>query len=60
MTKSSTEAELVAVDDTMTFVMWVKKFFKWQVKDLKESLSTKNIGKHVILEQDNTSVIHLE
>ena len=26
MTKSSTEAKLVAVDDAMTFVIWAKKF----------------------------------
>ena len=29
MIKSSTEAELVAVDDAMTFRMWVKHFFEW-------------------------------
>ena len=26
-TKSSTEAELVGVDDTMAFVLWMKLFF---------------------------------
>ena len=26
-TKSSTEAEIVGVDDAMTFVMWMKHFF---------------------------------
>ena len=30
-TKSSTEAELVGVDDAMTFVMWIKHFFESQV-----------------------------
>ena len=44
MTKSRTEAELVAVDDAMTIVMWAKHFFEWQVKDLKESSSTKIWG----------------
>lgn len=56
MTKSSTEAELVVVDDAITFVMWAI-FFKWQVKDLKELLSITELGKHVILEQNNTSAI---
>ena len=28
VTKSSTESELVAVDDAMTFVMWAKHFFE--------------------------------
>ena len=36
MTKSSTKAELVAVDDVMTFVTWAKQFFEWQAKDLKK------------------------
>ena len=29
VTKSSTEAELVGVDDAMTFVMWAQYFFLW-------------------------------
>ena len=33
-TKSSTEAELVGVDDVMTFVMWMKHFFESQVAEL--------------------------
>ena len=33
-TKRSTEAELVGVDNAMTFVMWMKHFFQTQVKDL--------------------------
>ena len=31
-TKSSTEDELVRVDDAMTFVMWIKDFFESQVR----------------------------
>ena len=31
-TKSLTKAELVEVDDTMTFVMWMKYFFESQVR----------------------------
>ena len=30
--KSSTEAELVGVDDTMIFVMWINHFFESQVR----------------------------
>ena len=33
-TKSSTKAELVGVDNAMTFVMWMKHFFQSQVKGL--------------------------
>ena len=35
-TKSSTEAELVGVDDAMTFVMWMKHFFESQLKQIDE------------------------
>ena len=35
-TKNLTEAELVGVDDAMTFVMWMKHFFESQVKDLND------------------------
>ena len=31
-TKSSSEAELVGVDNAMTFIMWMKHFFESQVK----------------------------
>ena len=34
ITKNSTEAELVGVDDAMTFVMWTKYFFESQVKSI--------------------------
>ena len=60
VTKSSIGSELMAFDNAMTFVMWAKHFFEWQVKDLKEMSSIKQLGKHVILEQDNTSAIQLE
>lgn len=33
VTKSSTEAELVGVDDTMTFVMWTQYFFSRAYKE---------------------------
>ena len=39
-TKSSTEAELVGVDDAMNFVVWSKLFFDWQFKDYNPSTLT--------------------
>ena len=55
-TKSSTEAELVKVDDVMTFVMWMKHFFQSQVEGLKDP-KLNQYGKHIIIKQDNTSAI---
>ena len=58
--KSSTEAELIAVDDAMTFVMWMKNFMMEQIKSLPLKSKLKTIGKENIIEQDNTSAIQLE
>ena len=55
VTRSSTKAELVAVDDAMTFVMWAKNFLEWQARDLSDDSKMKHVGKNVIIEQDNTS-----
>ena len=60
-TKSSTEAELVAVDDSLNFVVWVKQlFFGWQMQDYKEDNKIKMLGRKNIIQQDNTSAIQLE
>ena len=59
-TKSSTEAELVGVDDAMNFVVWTKLFFDWQMQHHEEGMKSKEIGKTNILLQDNTSAIQLE
>ena len=48
-TKSSTEAELVAADDTMNKLLWSKQFMEEQGYDVT-----------VTLMQDNTSAIQLE
>ena len=37
VTKSSTEAKLVGVDNVMTFIMWAKYFFQDQTKDLPDT-----------------------
>ena len=58
-TKSSTEAELVGVDNAMTFVMWMKHFFQSQVEGLNDP-KLNQYGKHIIIEQDNTSAIQLK
>lgn len=59
-TKSSTEAELVGVDDAMTFVMWMRHFFQSQVRHLNDTSVLKPLGENVVIEQDNTSAIQLE
>ena len=60
VTKSSTEAELVGVDDAMTFVMWARYFFTKQTKTLPDTLELKDLGNHNMIEQDITSTIQLE
>jgi hypothetical protein len=59
-TKSSTEAELVGVDDSLNMVMWSKLFMEYQMKDHKEGERTKLLGKTTIIQQDNTSAIKME
>ena len=48
-TRSSTEAELVACDDTVTQVLWTRNFLKEQGHETK-----------TYMKQDNTSAIQLE
>ena len=60
VSRSSTEAEVIAMDDALSFVMWAKLFFEWQMKDAPEDLTLKDLGKKIICEQDNTSAIQLE
>ena len=59
-TKNLTEAELVGVDDTMTFVMWMKHFFESQIQSVDTDSPLKPLESDVTIEQDNTSVIQLE
>jgi hypothetical protein len=60
-TKSSTEAELVVVDDAMNFVEWMIQLFVEQQIILinDDSVLLKKIGCDVVIEQDNTSAIQL-
>ena len=57
---SSTEAELLGVDDAMTFVIWMKHFFESQVRSINVNFPLKPLGSDVTIEQDNTSAIQLE
>ena len=59
-TKSLTEAELVGVDDAMTFVRWMKHFFESQLRSIHTNSPLKPLGSNVTIEQDNTSAIQLE
>ena len=54
----STVAEIIGVDDTMNFVMWVKLFIEQQVLNLPiESVIKKMGAQPSVLQQDNTSSI---
>jgi hypothetical protein len=59
-TKSSTEAELVGVDDAMNFVEWIQLFVEQQIKSINSDSALKKIGCETIIQQDNTSTIQLE
>jgi hypothetical protein len=58
-TKSSTEAELVGVDDAMNFVEWIQLFVEEQIKSINDDSVLRKIGSDVVIEQDNTSTIQL-
>ena len=48
--RSSTEAELIAVDDAVTMILWTRLFLEWQGYPIEKN----------ILYQDNKSAILLE
>ena len=49
-TKSSTEAELVGVDDTMKCAVWMKLLFESQVKYINMNSPLKPLGSNVTIE----------
>jgi hypothetical protein len=59
-TKSSTEAELVGVNDAMNFVEWIQLFVEQQIISINEDSVLRTIGSDVVIQQDNTSTIQLE
>ena len=59
-TKRSTKAKLVGVDQSLNFLVWLKLFFEYQMKEYKSDKATKKIGQMNNLLQDNTSAIQLE
>ena len=58
-TRSSIEAELVGVNDTIAFVEWASLYSKEQVKDYPVTHPLKEMGTKNVVEQDNTSTIKL-
>jgi hypothetical protein len=59
-TKSSTEAELVGVDDAMNFVEWIHLFVEQQIKSINNNSILTKIGCDAVIQQDNTSTIQLQ
>ena len=58
-TKSSTKAELVGVDDVMSFVEWVQLFVGEQLRSINNDSVLKKIGSEIVIQQDNTRTIQL-
>ena len=58
-TRSSTESELVGVDDGIGFVEWTSLYSKEQVKEYPAVHPLKDMGKKSVLFQDNTSTIKI-
>ena len=60
-TKSSTETELVGVQDAMNFVVWIQLFMGEQMKTVsKDSALLKFMHETVILQDNTSTTIQLE
>jgi hypothetical protein len=59
-TKSSTEAELVGVDDAMNFVVWIQLFMGEQLRMVSSDSSLSKFMHQSVILQDNTSTIQVE
>ena len=58
-TRSSTESELVGVDDSIGFVEWASLYSKEQVEEYPVEHPLKDMGKKNVVLQDNTSTIKM-
>ena len=58
-TRSSTESELVGVDDAIGYVEWTNLYSKKQVKEYPPEHPLKDFGTKNVILQDNTSIIKL-
>ena len=58
-TRSSTQAELVGIDDDIGFVEWTSLFCKFQVKDYPEEHPLKKLSTKNMVKQDNTNTIKM-
>lgn len=54
--KSSTETEIIEVDDAMIFTVWTKLFFEQKIEDHDDNKKNKLLGKTNEILQDNTSL----
>ncbi|VEU34053.1 unnamed protein product [Pseudo-nitzschia multistriata] len=68
-TKSSTEAEVVGVDDNMTFILWTRYFLQAQQQHMTDNIADcrddqpttgTSLGANNVIYQDNKSAIKLE
>ena len=58
-TRSSTGAELVGINDAISFVEWTSAFCKEQVKNYPANNLLKELGHNTLIKQDNTSTMKL-
>ena len=58
-TRSSTESELVSVDDMIIYLEWTSLYCKYQVKTYPIEHPLKELGKNNLVKQDNTSTIKM-
>ena len=58
-TRSSTESELVGVDDVISLVEWSSLYSKYQVEKYPKDHPLKDLGKKNLVKQDNTSTIKM-